>query len=816
MNTKIYWKIRYVMNRLVFKLNTFRYRLVLWFEENKRGKLSFAIITSVSFHILLYCLLAVITFFADSQLFKLISQKPETDLNSTIAIIIGGMGIAGVILGLYCSSIATIYSQKYSNAPESISNVFHRDILTNKCIKQITGYIVYSAFLLIECIAIRCPSFISMVVLIILIVRSVITFSITRNRTYQLSDSYRLSLNIYPNVCSCIDKSIRHDFVGTDPSFQAHLHKIVAKQLELLKDISNYNKRNEIKDNTAMVQFMKNNLSLLQYYWEKKPFIPFDSKWFEEKPVYKRWYQASDSEIGICARTGAVISNENKTDPDWFEERVFEINEICIEKLYADKDYPNLYSYVIQVSNTSKYAVIGHAIQFWMTELLKLQHSIVSLCSTEDTKKNEISTGLIDAFCLAYIGVIIEINQTLSSIDLQRLFNCAINMADKGEIGISKNGFYNNMTLKRMLSQTQAESLIEHKRLTPDWCIEQIVAKEIFDYCNEVIETLQAIYSNVLELGTQLASVSHFSHSVTALCRYFELEYKTESTNQILESIIPSLQKKHKETSLKWEDSLYRDYLSFKSSIADRFIDSIIKTSESFAIDNWADREKLPDFLGECYHNICEYLIRAIEENDFTRFNVLFDPFFRLMLLYKESIRCDLVKHKEEYQQIQMYFLFTAPYVEYSKIASYAIVWGEIQNDSRWKNVVENGMNRFLEFAKTQESFIVDFIEVIKAWDNSPFCGGGRGIIHSGWDLRMISAIKRTNSIQYEYGEYGSKTIKTSSTLLRMFYSYCNDNMDFINPIEDVFVVSCVNKLVKPNERYFGRDNWGKKIDDSQ
>ncbi len=813
MNTKIYWKLRSIIKRFAFKLNTFRYRFVIRIEEIKRGKLPLAVITSITLHIILNLLLAIISFFADSLLFNLISRKPEIDMGSTIAIIIGGMGIAGVILGLYCSNIATIYSQKYSNAPESISNAFHRDVLTNKCIKQITGYIVYSASLLVECLAIRCPSFVSMGMLMILIVRAVITFSITRNRTYQLSDSYRLASNIYPYVCSCIDKSIRHNYLGTDPSFQAHLQKTVSKQLELLKDISNYNKQNEMKDNTAMVQFMKNNLSLLQYYWEKKSSIPFDSKWFEEKPVYKRWYQASDSEIDICAKTGTVISTDTETNPDWFEERILEINEISIKKLYVDKDYSNLYSYIIQVNNTSKYAVIGYSTQFWMTELIKLQHSIVSLCSTDDTKTNEISTGLIDAFCLAYISIIIEINHILSNMDLHKVCSSAIKMANKGEADLSKNKFYNNATFKSLLCQIKAEIIIENKRLTPDWCIEQIVAKGVYDYCNEIIETLKAIYSNVLELGTQLASVSHFSHAIVALCRYFEFEYKIESTKQLLEVLIPSLQSKHKEPSLKWEDNLFSDFLSFKSNIADNYLDIIIQTSESFAIDNWKDREKLPDFLGECYHNICEYLIRAIEGNDVNRFKVLFDPFFKLMIIYKESIRCDLVKHKDEYQQTQMYFLLTAPYVEYSKIASYAIIWGEIQNNPTWRAVVDNNTERFLEITRAQESFILDFIGVIRAWDDSV---GGYSIIHSGWDLRMINAINKTDKLEYEYEEFGSKILKTSSVLLQLYYGHHYDDMDFFNPAEDVFIISCINKLVKPERRYYGKNDWGKKLDDSQ
>lgn len=41
-------------------------------------------------------------------------------INSNILsdVLIGELGVAGVILGLYCSNISSIYSTRYANAPE--------------------------------------------------------------------------------------------------------------------------------------------------------------------------------------------------------------------------------------------------------------------------------------------------------------------------------------------------------------------------------------------------------------------------------------------------------------------------------------------------------------------------------------------------------------------------------------------------------------------------------------------------------------------------------------------------------------------------
>lgn len=65
-----------------------------------------------------------------------------------VDIVIGGIGVAGVILGLYCSNMTSVYSSKYTNAPVTISSAFQRDVVTNRCIKQITGYIIFCVIIL--------------------------------------------------------------------------------------------------------------------------------------------------------------------------------------------------------------------------------------------------------------------------------------------------------------------------------------------------------------------------------------------------------------------------------------------------------------------------------------------------------------------------------------------------------------------------------------------------------------------------------------------------------------------------------------------
>lgn len=73
-----------------------------------------------------------------------------TNNNILLDVIIGELGVAGVILGLYCTNISTVYSSKFSNAPDEITKAYHEDKLTNKCINSIIGFIIFGTIIIIE------------------------------------------------------------------------------------------------------------------------------------------------------------------------------------------------------------------------------------------------------------------------------------------------------------------------------------------------------------------------------------------------------------------------------------------------------------------------------------------------------------------------------------------------------------------------------------------------------------------------------------------------------------------------------------------
>lgn len=215
-------------------------------------------------------------------------------------ITIGGMGIAGVILGLYCANISSIFSAKYSNVPSDLATLYQRDVITNSCINQIIRYIVVCSIFLFECVFEQPLGIASIIVLLFLTVQMVITFSVTGNRSYMLSDTFSVGDAKFQNLYNIIKKVSKRNIFTTDQSFQNHYKKIASHDVHILFEIGQYNANIPKNQNESMGLFMNKSVALLEFYWDKKQNIQYDSLWFEKKAQYPQWHATDDTEIRVA------------------------------------------------------------------------------------------------------------------------------------------------------------------------------------------------------------------------------------------------------------------------------------------------------------------------------------------------------------------------------------------------------------------------------------------------------------------------------------------------------------------------------------
>lgn len=468
MNTKLYWIARQHILNFIFGIKKTLFQI---FERTDYAGQTLSLRLSILKTVLVQVVHGLIITWLIMKIDHILLEKVNIEsLDSDMFkdIVLGGMGIAGVILGLYCANIASIFSAKYANVPKSLSNTFRNDIITNSCIKQIIGYIVICIILLFECIIGIKLCLFSILALLFLTIRMFVAFSITGNRTYALSDVFQLANSHYRKITTSIKKMSRQKLFSKDINFQNHFQKICGYNLSALLDIAKYSSDIPKTQNSAMREFMVNNLLLVNYYWKIKPSIYYNSHWFRVIANYKQWHYASDSEIEMATKTGTFLTAGTERDIWWFEDEVLQVNHLCLEKLLKDCDFESIGEYLIQLSSISRLSVNVGAVAYLVWHLIKVQNLILATIVKipDDMKKEneEIVSSIVDTLCCTFMSIIIGIITNFPNFDLEKEFQKAKDIKKYSNCKFRENKYLNNIDCERMYRHIEAEYAIERKK----------------------------------------------------------------------------------------------------------------------------------------------------------------------------------------------------------------------------------------------------------------------------------------------------------------------------------------------------------------
>lgn len=327
MNHLLYWKIRNIFGKFLFLFKKLFYKFSV---SRNKAKLTFSVKRSlfkdVLKHLIINGLFFVITLGIDYLLYKCFGICIKINKALLSDILIAMVGVAGVFLGLYCSYISTIFSSKYANCPKEMSKLFENDFITDKSIKAIVNYIIFSIIIILFSFCSYTIGIVTILVNILSGIYVIVSYIHIGKRILRMTDTYFVSESLYRKIYSYINRiTIPHPF-SKDNTLQYNNKNFTTDALEKLITINNYNLSYGNHKKISILEFMQNNLFLISHYLDKKPLIPYDSLWFKSEG-YKKWYNASDSEISIAIQTGTNISNTEVFDKYWFETKILEINK---------------------------------------------------------------------------------------------------------------------------------------------------------------------------------------------------------------------------------------------------------------------------------------------------------------------------------------------------------------------------------------------------------------------------------------------------------------------------------------------------------
>ena len=816
MNRKIFWKLRKIILKIVFNIKRVIYRIIDFISGNSEYSSFGRMVVKASFFgIMKATIFVIILLWMDELVFK-IGNVPKVDKNIFVSFVIGGISIAGVILGLYCANIASIYSSRYANAPRSIAIAFQYDRLTRRCISAIVDYIIFGFLVTFATMLEFRIGWVMITIFIFWSIVVIVSYSIAGNRAYQLSDVYGVAADSNRILYRIISKRLNQKLFSTDANFQNHFQKVAERQIRLLKSIQKYGEninKSENLDNSAMTEFMLNNLVTVKLYWMIKKNLSRSSLWFRDKPRYPKWHFSSSTESSIALRTGTPLKTKGKHNLWWFEEELISINKQCLNNLFEQFDYVSIYTYITAFEKMCSTAIECKEANFYIAHVDWIKQELEKRMIPADVDGNERNAfaGVIEIVSLLYLDIILESSRVYHDFDLEKIVLKVIKAIDSGD-DAEKNEYICSRQDIDFYKKIITEVKVEGKRITPRWIIKQQIAKEEYVYLNSLLDIVREGMEHAFTLGKTLSEKKLYFEACIILTRFYEYESEFARFINIVKSRKEELESFQIDKALKW-DEFRLDKLQNTISEWKKYVPALFfECSSHFALDNWENREEYPDFLGECYNRICEDAVEAITSGDIKQFKIDFENLSKLMILYQEYIRSDLIKNKDLYRVEYVYYMFTSPIVEWAQIGGLAILWGEFHSNDEWKICVCKSSD--LVFKKDGEltGLAEKLIEYIQHRDKFMFGIGNRDILETEWKQSVANVIKNSGICETEYEFYGRR-LKTDSKLLKAF---CPNFMDmgFTKDPSEVFWVICVNPIINDDKKYHTRYSWEDKLND--
>lgn len=818
---RLYWKGRKIKNAVLFKIKAFFHKRRDELESKKDDLLFEKSVVKEVIKVFIknICIIALILLLEQI----LVSEKCDgifpyglqkwiiktnalvvEDRSLLIDVLSAIVGVAGVFLGLYCANIMSMYAEKYANAPQSISRLFENDIVSNKCIKAITNYLIFSVVVLFLQIIQIDIGIIMLIVLGVKALKIIVSFAFMSRRTYQFSDMYYVTNAVYKEIYRNLLHLNKGKMFTRDKNFQNHYKKQVKKCVGILAEINNYNLEKEEKISASVESFMKHNVALIYTYWQEKSKISYDSYWYDDKVVYKKWYSASDTEIEIALKTGTLLGYNTEKNYLWLEEDIEKINDNGLQYLINQKSFVGLIRWLGTLENLSERAVESGNVVYYVDYLYKIQKKLQNTIGKEKFSLEE-EMALAEHIVVSYLGVLVGVRKYIEKWSEGSCF-CDVKLFER-KSWKNPNRFYNYFDVNKIYDGVKAEIRLEKHRITPEWYINQVVAKHYYDELLQIyIKVNDSVNKYIPELAKELLNQNRDAGAMVVFAKYSEVKSKVNMLDVLIADRLDWLLGYHKEQSIVWNDKPEIDVAKNFDSIYKAMSSEWCKCTSNFVLNHWDIYEKYPDILGACATYLCDILIEAIVDNEIDTFASNYKNLLGILLLYQEYSRKELIGIKETFRQSAVVAVYSNPIIEYCMISGYAYLWGEISCDERWKELILEDAKRIL----VKDDMAKRFCEILSSVRYRMPAIYNRDVLHTGWKQRIESALKNSGNIIWKRNRF-YEVYDGKSKILKIVLNNKNYHNLLRCEAYEIYAIVILNQFVDEENRYHSRDRWEEK-----
>jgi hypothetical protein len=656
-------------------------------------------------------------------------------------------GIGGVLIALYYTGMAAVGSAVYARAPGVLRNLLLREPI-GKFYMQLVAYTTFVSLCLLAFHAIGfSPIRFAFPFLILLSGVTILSFVQLGQQAFHFFDPTSLSDSLFIDLDQCVRRVTVAGSFWEDNAFQKHASQGAASALKSLATLVNYSASTKHLKSDAIAGVAVSTIRFLYRYEASRRLIPSQSKWYPSEYKHPDVYLAGELKVEFALRSGASVQPENVAQENWIEDASLKLVLQALESNLREEDESGVFK------------ILNH-LQLYIERLGELWEVDASLNLA--SKIGEIlqpflrspqlgsvplprwRIGLAEYLCLLPTSILLGFVKSLDGAPLAKLRDSLARVRWERPATLYRSGFQRLAlpSLEWFQSRMAFEHLAEREGVTPNWFVEQVLARDH-------LKVLQAALD--LLLGANDRLFGDWRSKLEAAKNPWAAAISVNRQGEYIRKTLAHFDKFVAEETDYENAKVMHDLRGWPTGKNEAFNERIAKIQQEYRIvvATWActlvgtERPShLPDYGGEFLLQTAQTLTEAIFQDDSDTFKSVFPSFFQASIKEVLSL-LKIDAGQGDREQFEAFALATAPFLDLVEITGYAILASELrQQEGPW-SAAQATWYQYLtaeEEGPVRVGVVNDALKVV----NFPGTMAPGETIRTGWRTQALEWVMRS------------------------------------------------------------------------
>lgn len=708
MSLPLYWKLHAKKLKLNFFLRKSLFKVKWSLSTKKELTYSRFVILKLILKPVLFALLAVFLFeigeyfflqnkslikpYAPDKIVEIwhwLKEKFKIEVSAYRPFLSPLVTISATFLGLYFTALNVLLSSTYKQVTTDVRKLLIRDKVGNTYIQIVAFTGAYSLILFGLTVINYTPSFLSLVLLVLLGITEIYCFINQWFRLFHLFDPSMLVYYLGKDLIQWIERATVNGLWSQDANFQSHFQAQAEDTLNAYRNLITTVKGEEHLRSQSLITLSNSLLELLLIYELEKAKIPSQSKWFKTTYQHKNWMTASHPETAIAAQTGTTLLPKEISDIMWIEKEIGKLIDFSLKGFLEKQDLPNALNLFQNFQGLTRrlariYSVEEALLLFRIIKINTKNYArsfnIAKDSIEDDSDSLRFTIALVDFYALSFINILLGFIEGTERISLESLEKFIEKTDWKKKKNLYRAKFPRKVLQQLELSKKHLdfERTIEGKIVTPDWYHLQLLTLSYFQFLETTINSLLIGLEEVyLKEASSLAEQKKHFLAIQLIERGFEACNKFHHNFYDLEKHCNELNKSRLLSDIYWVDFSWEEYQKKIELIHEQLI--VLYSESLYPIMDFPKIEDLPDYFGHAYTVLTEECFKSMAFGKEELFKKIFGNVFI------SCIEAHLRQKELEIKDIDSKFVLVAdPIIDLFELSGYAIIYQELGVGKFW------------------------------------------------------------------------------------------------------------------------------------